>query len=369
MDSILNFVSQPWFIVNAIIAISLLEYALYNVRPIVNSPYEVEERFPAFRRYDRRKWMRWRLYFFALFLPIRFFLGVLNLVCMYIMIRVINYNISSSVPPTARQAALTKYFTIFHMRFQLILVCGMFRFKVMKIHKEYFDVLGPDWKPYKGKPATIVSNHSAWIDILLGCIALDFPRFTSKIGILKWPMVGVMASYPGYGTLFLDRAGSKEERVKLVEMINGLQKEICAKQTTPLIMYPEGCTTNNTEMIQFRRGAFNGMYPVQPVTFKYYSPFFQCSHDILDVFSHIILIMCQPYTYCEIRIMPVFQPNEYFSNFQVREGEEKWAAYARAVRKIMAESIGQRQTDQTLEMKFEYKNILYPNKGNKNKSE
>jgi len=134
-------------------------------------------------------------------------------------------------------------------------------------------------------------------------------------------------------------------------------------------MYPEGCTTNNTEMIQFRRGAFFGLHSVQPVTFKYYSPFFQPSHDVLDVFSHMILIMCQPYTYCEIRVMPVFKPNEYLFNFQRRKDEEKYQTYMRVIRKIMAESIGQRETDQTLEMKFEYKQLLYPNKGAKNKAE
>jgi len=98
------------------------------------------------------------------------------------------------------------------MRGALILVAGMFRYRKMNIHRDYYDVLGPDWRPTKEEPSTIVSNHSAWMDILLGCLVFNFPRFTSKIGIKKWPFVGTMASYSGYNALFLDRAGSKEER-------------------------------------------------------------------------------------------------------------------------------------------------------------
>jgi len=86
-------------------------------------------------------------------------------------------------------------------------------------------------------------------------------------------------------------------------------------------MYPEGCTTNNTELIQFRRGAFFYLHSVQPLTFKYSSPFFQPSHDIMHVMSHVILMMCQPYTYLEVKEHPVFEPNEYFFKHHVKEGE------------------------------------------------
>ena len=98
------------------------------------------------------------------------------------------------------------------MRAALILVGGIFKYRKMNIQRDYYDVLGPDWRPTKEQPSTIVSNHSAWMDILLGCLAFNFPRFTSKVGIKNWPLVGIMSSYSGYNTLFVDRAGSKEER-------------------------------------------------------------------------------------------------------------------------------------------------------------
>ncbi len=135
------------------------------------------------------------------------------------------------------------------------------------------------------------------------------------------------------------------------------------------MLYPEGCTTNNTELITFRRGAFYGLNSVKPITIKYYSPFFTPTHDILDVFSQGLLLMCQPYMTAHIKEMPLFQPNDYFYTHHVKEGEEKWVAYMRVIRQIMGESLGFKLSEQRLEDKFEYKERLYPNKGSKNKFE
>ena len=41
----------------------------------------------------------------------------------------------------------------------------------------------------------------------------------------------------------------------------------------------------------------------------------------------------------------------------------------RVIREMMAETMGVPLSDQRLEDKFDYKNILYPNKGSKNKNE
>jgi len=105
-------------------------------------------------------------------------------------------------------------------------------------------------------------------------------------------------------------------------------------------MFPEGCTTNNTQLITFRRGAFVGLNSIQPVTFKYYSPYFNVSHDVLNVLAHAILIICQPYTTCSINELPVFKPNDYFFKHHQKEGEEQWQTYERVIRQLMAESLG-----------------------------
>lgn len=79
--------------------------------------------------------------------------------------------------------------------------------------------------------------------------------------------------------------------------------------------------------------------------------------------------MCQPYMTAHIKELPVFKPNDYFFKHHVKEGEEKWMAYMRVIREIMAESLNFKLSDQRLEDKFDYKVALYPKKGSKNKFE
>ena len=245
---------------------------------------------------------------------------------------------------------------------------GLFFYKHDRINKDYTKYLGPDWKPTFEGASSYVSNHSCWLDILICNFAKDFPIFTPKSGIKKWPVVGTIAE-DACEAYFINRAGTKEEREQLVIDLGKKQEECEKGLSRPLILYPEGCTTNNSGLIQFRRGAFFGLHSVQPMTIKYYSPYFNPSHDVIDVLAQAILLMCQPYSTAHIKELPVFKPNEYFFKHHLQPGEEKWHAYMRVVREMMGETLGVPLSDERLEDKFDYKNILYPGKGTKNKSE
>lgn len=50
----------------------------------------------------------------------------------------------------------------------------------------------------------------------------------------------------------------------------------------PLIIFPEGCTTNSTSLIQFKKGAFAPLLNIKPQIFKYHSCFQPASSGILD---------------------------------------------------------------------------------------
>jgi hypothetical protein len=93
------------------------------------------------------------------------------------------------------------------------------------------------------------------------------------------------------------------------------------------------------------------------------------SHDIMNVFSHMLLIACQPYTIVTVKELPVFEPNDYFFKHHMKEGEIKWVTYMRVIREIMADALGFKLSEQSLEDKFAYKELLYPSKGLKNKTE
>ena len=65
----------------------------------------------------------------------------------------------------------------------------------------------------------------------------------------------------------------------------------------------------------------------------------------------------------------MFKPNDYFFEHHVQPGEEKWQAYMRVVRQIMAEQLGFELSPLKLEDKFAYKAILYPSRGDKTKND
>ena len=69
-----------------------------------------------------------------------------------------------------------------------------------------------------------------------------------------------------------------------------------------------------------------------------------------------------------MKVYPVFKPNEYFwkNHWSEDSGEQKWEAYARVVREIIADSHNLKLSDIAMEDKFTYKDIA---KGKKSKKE
>lgn len=60
--------------------------------------------------------------------------------------------------------------------------------------------------------------------------------------------------------------------------------------------------------------------------------------------------------------MPVFEPNEYFWANHWDGKEERWVAYARAIRKIIARQGNFELSDLRMEDKFEFKNAMRKSK-------
>ena len=66
-----------------------------------------------------------------------------------------------------------------------------------------------------------------------------------------------------------------------------------------------------------------------------------------------------------VKQLPTFTPNDYFFKNHQKSGEEKWATYMRVMREIMADSLGFKLSQNKLEDKFAYKEMLYPKKAGK----
>lgn len=151
-------------------------------------------------------------------------------------------------------------------------------------------------------------------------------------------------------------------------MIEQRQKENQETGRTPIVIFPEGATTNNKSVIKFKRGPFSGLNAVQPVGFKYWSANgISLQNDTLGQ-SHFYFACLSLYTTLDMKVYPVFQPNEFFwkNHWDEKSGEQKWEAYARVIREIIAKSHGFELAEISMEHKFTYKDIA---KGKKTKNE
>lgn len=141
-------------------------------------------------------------------------------------------------------------------------------------------------------------------------------------------------------TVGRDKKDSKEEREKLIEDIKTRQLKAEKGEAFPLLIYPEGCTTNGTGMIEFKRGAFMSLRGVKPhvAVNSSLTGVSMCHGDAISMVAFIqVGIHCGWSTYT-IKELPVFEPNEYFWKNHWDGKEEKYALYARVMRQIMCDA-------------------------------
>jgi hypothetical protein len=82
--------------------------------------------------------------------------------------------------------------------------------------------------------------------------------------------------------LFLDRSGTKEEKSRILKQISDRQQMSESGLVPPLMIYPEGCSSNGDYLLEFKKGAFAGLNSIQPNALKWSSPFCNPSHTIMD---------------------------------------------------------------------------------------
>ena len=109
-----------------------------------------------------------------------------------------------------------------------------------------------------------VANHISWIDIW--AIKQVHPvNFVAKSEVRDWPIIGWLAEKTG--TLFIERTRRHDTGRTANNMEQWLQEGKC------LCLFPEGTTTNGTELKPFKTGllqaAINAEAILQPVAIRY----------------------------------------------------------------------------------------------------
>ncbi|MGA8136595.1 lysophospholipid acyltransferase family protein [Pseudomonas sp. MWU12-2345] len=151
------------------------------------------------------------------------------------------------------------------------------------------------------RPMLWVSNHVSWTDIaLLGGLAPM--SFLSKAEVRTWPVAGWLAAKAG--SLFI-RRGSGDSQLIRKQMTRHLE------QQHPLLMFPEGTTTDGRSLRTFHgrllSAAIDADVALQPVAIRYLR---DGKPDLLapfigddDLLSHLMRLFSNDQGDVEIQIL------------------------------------------------------------------
>ena len=92
-----------------------------------------------------------------------------------------------------------------------------------------------------------------------------------------------------------------------------------------------------------------------------------CHGDATSLLGYLCLLVHCMFVVYTMTELPIFRPNEFFWENHWDGKEQKWDAYARAVRQIMIEAGNFEESENTMEDKIEYKNLVRKSMKSKNK--
>ena len=109
-----------------------------------------------------------------------------------------------------------------------------------------------------------VGNHVSWVDIFV-FNSVRTTSFVAKSDIRRWPVIGLLVAWAG--TLFIDRRHRHAVRDA------GRQIRACFDQGDAVGLFPEGTTTDGSDVLPFHAGLFDAAVragvPTQPVALRF----------------------------------------------------------------------------------------------------
>ena len=197
-----------------------------------------------------------------------------------------------------------------------------------------------------------VANHLSYLDILV-LMAARFPAFVARGATADLPLIGVISR--AMGCLYVDRAksaGAAGVAGRVRDRMAAQAGGTAGPEETPLLLFPEGTTTNGRFLLPFRTGAFLAGVPVQPVILKFRTPprGLNPSWETIPIGRHLFYLMAEPLHALTVLELPVYVPSD--------EERADPALYGRGVRAAMMAAGDFSPLDATLEDKWEYQALL-----------
>ena len=158
----------------------------------------------------------------------------------------------------------------------------------------------PEQATYQG--GLVVSNHMGYVDVFVHAAACGL-RFCPKSDVRDWPVLGWYAglTHP----IWIDRSSRLKSKETLNEFCETLAHQI------PLIVYPEGTSTDGNQVLPFKTSAFevaaSGGFDIQPVVTVYRVPEGEaspCWYTDIGIIPHLWQLVGISRIDCDLYLLP-----------------------------------------------------------------
>ena len=253
-------------------------------------------RYPAFTRNDFRNWNFFEMTLVGIFLfPIRVLLILILIIWTAIWFKILALfccirNYDTEMP------CFFRTFTNLILSWNVWFIMKLMGFYWPKVVRIKYRNQNPHLEAFPNTKSIInVSNHTSFVDIFY-FISRQSTGFIAKSGTKNFPLIGTMAE--AVQCLFVDRL-NKNSKAQIFEKLQfRIEETEKGKHYNPITIFPEGTTTNNKGIVDFKRGAFSGLHPVWIYGLKYTSRFHPMLNMVeeLGCFMGICLQFCNSMT-------------------------------------------------------------------------
>lgn len=131
----------------------------------------------------------------------------------------------------------------------------------------------------------------------------------------------------------------------------------------PLLIFPEGTISSGRHLLEFKKGAFDGLYPLKPYIIKSKNTTFDMAGGSFNLLAHVFIFLSYLWHNIEVNELPILSPNEFmFTNISgasKTDKLEKWEIYANTAKNIMSEIGELEKSDKSFRENIEYTKKLF----------
>lgn len=172
----------------------------------------------------------------------------------------------------------------------------------------------------------VVCNHVSPLGDILYNLFAHCPGFVAKAAVAEIPFIGTIAT--SIQSIFISRS-SKSSKAATKELL--IRRGLSGSAFPPILIFPEGTTTNGVSVAQFKVGAFLAGAKVQPVALRYPFMNFSPSWSTESALFSLMMTWSQCWNCMEVIYLPIYFPDE--------EEKKNPRLFAANVQKLIADAL------------------------------